>query len=666
MESRTFFEHYRIVVQDDESPVEIRRSGPVVFYKAFDGRSGAPVVLTLVPTASVDAEAREGFEEQARAALELDHVNIGKVFAFGIEDDQYAFVSEFPQGEMVDSWVAENGPMSPDAVLRVGLQVMSALGAASFYNLTHRAIEPSNLRIVPGQTPEGGWPFVKLMNFGLAGLKGGAAGGGPEAESPFASPEQVEQGTSDFRSEIYSLGATMCFLLTGVFYAAEPRSLQTRRFARPLRNLITPMLRQNPEDRPDDPVLITQALRKCLSIVERRQNLGKKFGIPFVPVVAKPGKRIVLQTPEQVVPVPPPALVETPLPVPMEMLPAARVAAVPPLASITPIAPRKWVSGRGLALAALLLGLALVGAALLPAPVSMILHRNRDKEVIGVPVGLPEASQPEVTQSSSSTAPTPGPSVPAANVAKAATMQASTSAATPAVPVGNSVSTNKFVASAAAPAPATTPNQASAIGQSPGPAAQPSARTGELVAANTAKPNESVKTAEPEPAPPAQGPQTVWDRASGTEQKLNTQRQTAEGDVASTDAGQSSPKTGESDSEPDSSPRTTSTPRGKTKAIASDSRRSGSSSNKSRIAQSSSDDMDGNMPPRSREHTIRARYVGMTPDGNLILRLPSGETAIVSPRAARLTVPAHRRVRRVVEEPPMFLPPRQPFYDPGY
>jgi hypothetical protein len=76
--------------------------------------------------------------------------------------------------------------------------------------------------------------------------------------------------------------------------------------------------------------------------------------------------------------------------------------------------------------------------------------------------------------------------------------------------------------------------------------------------------------------------------------------------------------------------------------------------------------MDAEMPPRSREHTVHARYVGMTPDGNLILRLPSGETAIVSPRNARLTVPGHRRVRRMVGQPSIYFPPRQPFYEPGY
>jgi serine/threonine protein kinase len=544
---------------------------------------------------------------------------------------------------------------------------MSALGAASFYNLTHRAIQPSNLKIVPGQTPEGGWPFIKLMNFGLAGLKGGAAGEGPEVEfSPFASPEQVETGTSDFRSEIYSLGATMCFLLTGVFYAAEPRSLQTRRFARSLRNLITPMLQQDPEDRPSDPLMVTQALRKCLAIVERRQNFARKFGIPFAAVVAKPARRIVV--PEKVIPVPIAPVKETPLPVPLATLPAARVATPSPAPVETSAAPHAWFSRRGLALAALLLGVAVVAAALLPAPVSMILRRNRDKGEIGVPVGLPEAS-PQVAQNSSSTAPTPVPRISPSNVAKATPVQAQIPAVAPTAPVGNSASTNKLVAGAPAPAPASAPNQVSAIPQSAGPrAAQPSTKSGELVAANTkeTKPNDSVKIAEAEPPPPAQGPRTVWDRASGTEQKLNTQKQDAESDVASTDSEQPSPKTGQNDAEPDSSPSTTSVPRSKTKATASDTRRQGSSSNRPRIAQSSPYDTDTDMPPRFREHTVHARYVGMTPDGNLILRLPSGETAIVSPRAARLTVPGHRRVRRMVEQPPIYLPPRQPFYDPGY
>ena len=91
---------------------------------------------------------------------------------FGREGDDYAFISEYPPGETLASWVAENGPMSADAVLRVALQVVSALSAASYYRIHHRGIEPSNILIVSGQTAEGGWPAVKLMNFSVAGLSG--------------------------------------------------------------------------------------------------------------------------------------------------------------------------------------------------------------------------------------------------------------------------------------------------------------------------------------------------------------------------------------------------------------------------------------------------------------------------------------------------------------
>ena len=269
MKAATYFDHYRPAKDDDGSPVQIDMVGAATLYKAADGRSGAPVVLTLLPVDKVAEEARSSFEEQARATLLLDHVNIVRTVEFGREGDDYALISECPQGETLQTWVNENGPMPPDAVLRVALQVVSALSAASFHRVIHHGIGPSSIVIVPGQTAEGGWPAVKLMNFPTAGMTRGAE---TPAAAEFASPEQLGAGTVDFRSEIYSLGGTLCFLLTGSFYTAEPRSLQTKRFATPLRRLITPMLRQNPEERPQDPMLVAQELRSCLQRVERRQS----------------------------------------------------------------------------------------------------------------------------------------------------------------------------------------------------------------------------------------------------------------------------------------------------------------------------------------------------------------------------------------------------------
>ena len=378
MNRTTFFEHYRLATGYDGSPVEMGRIASGVIYKASELRSGAPVALTLLPAESIEPEKRERFEEDARASLSLDHINIVRTVEFGREGDDYAFISEYPPGETLASWVAENGPMSADAVLRVALQVVSALSAASYSRIHHRGIEPSNILIVSGQTAEGGWPAVKLMNFSVAGLSG--VKGDVGATNPFASPEQLDEGRVDFRSEIYSLGATMCFLLTGAFYSAEPRSLQTKRFAPPLRRLIAPMLRQNPDLRPQDPVMVANELHRCLQKVERRQAWSRRFGIPFAPVGVRPARRIRIRMPARQ----PKSILAAAVERPNEPVVAPDAEEM--------VRPRHLWLRRSLIAAAVLLAAATVAAMLLPAPVSLILHKHRDIDSIGVPVGVAEAT----------------------------------------------------------------------------------------------------------------------------------------------------------------------------------------------------------------------------------------------------------------------------------
>jgi hypothetical protein len=364
MERTTFAEHYRLCAKGDGSPRELSRTGGAITYKAKDIRSGEPVALKLIPIASVDPAAREQFEEQARAAQLLDHINIAKVCAFGVEDDHFVFVSEYLEGETADSWITAHGPMALDAVLRIALQVVSVLSAASFHGLTHRAIWPSNLVIVPGPTAEGGWPFVKLINFGLTEFNP-AFDGDETREAQFASPEQLQHGTVDFRSEIYSLGATMCFLLTGVAPSAGPIPLQQiSLFPKRVRNLLAQMLRDNPDERPQDPVGFAEEIRECLSRVERRQALARRFGIPLGSIIPRTSER-----------------------------------------------PQVRVSRRALALAALALILAALAAILLAEPIRTVLHRNRTTEAIGVPIGVPEASSSMDAALAQATAPISNQSV---------------------------------------------------------------------------------------------------------------------------------------------------------------------------------------------------------------------------------------------------------------
>src|SRR3984893_335138 len=302
MEPTTFFEHYRICTGEEGR--EVSRTGAAINYKAIDTRSHEPVRLQLIPKATVEPEKLAQLKERAETAEKLDHLNIAKTLAVGIENDYFAIVSEYFEGETADAWIVENGPMAADAALRVGLQVVRALGAAAYFNLTHRAVQPSNLMIVPGESPSGGWPFIKLLNFGLAGLElhsdsNEAPEIAPSISPQFASPEQRVGGEINFESEMYSLGATICFLLTGAAPLAISgmkarlrirRLPELRRAPKLLHNLLVSLLRENPENRPHDPVALEKEMRDCLTKIERRQAIGRKLGLPLASVVARKPK----------------------------------------------------------------------------------------------------------------------------------------------------------------------------------------------------------------------------------------------------------------------------------------------------------------------------------------------------------------------------------------
>src|SRR5882724_1165923 len=509
MERTTFLEHYRASLSSEGAPRELNRTGAAITYKAIDERSGDAVALTLIPIASIDPASREQFEEQARAAQKVRHINIAKVFDFGHEEDQFVYVSELLQGEPLASWVEEHGPMPADAVLRVAEQIVSVLSTASFHKLTRCAIQPSNLMIVPGSTPEGGWPFVKLMNFGLVGLRLDTPNGGDgheesfSAAPKFASPEQVQHETVDFRSEVYSLGATMYFMLTGAVPPTDLRRQQLRVFPKALRNLLAHILRRDPNQRPKDPVALTEMIRECLARIERRQALARRLGVPLAGVI--------------------------------------------PQKSGTPSTPLAQVLRGILVFAALVLAAGVLGAFLLPADINPFRHRTAAKQMIGVPIGVPEAS----------------PSAPPQAVN------------TPPV-VANQPTTNAAASAVADQSPSPALEQ----GQTSNP---------DFVAAATPS-----SVANPTAGPSVQNP----DQA---ETNSMTQANAAPQPAAASDS-------------------TSPIKKGKV---------AGSTSKRTRTGQAFVGQRDSESPRRGR--WARARMVGITSDGRLIFRLPSGRTAIVAP-----------------------------------
>ncbi|HJW37957.1 MAG TPA: hypothetical protein VJ420_05005, partial [Candidatus Udaeobacter sp.] len=284
MERTIFLQHYRVCLTSDGAPREISRDGAAITYEAVDERSREPVDLKLIPLEDIDPGVREQLEERARAAQMLRHVNVAKVFDFGREGGNFVCVSEHLPGETLAAWVAAHGPMPADAALRVAEQIVSVLSSASFHRLPYPPIQPSDMIVVPGQTPEGSWPLVKLINFGLPTLRSDPElrpenfethEPGSSAEKS-ASPEQSAHGTRDVRSEVHSLGATLYFVLAGVALSAEELERPPRfsKFPKPLRTLLARMLHRNPDQRPKDLVVLAEMIRGCLLKIERRRALA--------------------------------------------------------------------------------------------------------------------------------------------------------------------------------------------------------------------------------------------------------------------------------------------------------------------------------------------------------------------------------------------------------
>jgi eukaryotic-like serine/threonine-protein kinase len=127
---------------------------------------------------------------------------------------------ELVEGETLEALVRRDGPLNSKVVLEIAIQITQALMAAAAHGLIHRDLKPGNIMLTRSGT-DAAELQVKIIDFGLAKAVADAGGemdithGGFVGTPNFASPEQFESGPVDVRSDIYSLGATLWFALTG-------------------------------------------------------------------------------------------------------------------------------------------------------------------------------------------------------------------------------------------------------------------------------------------------------------------------------------------------------------------------------------------------------------------------------------------------------------------
>src|SRR5436190_10496248 len=196
-----------------------------VTYLAVDKvlrRRVAPKVIEVPAAARGSPAVRERFLREARAAAALRHPNVAAVFQFGASPDASCcyYAMELVEGETLEARVRRDGPLNAKLVLEIAIQITRALIAAAARGLIHRDLKPGNIMLTSGNAATAELE-VKVIDFGLAKAIADAGGemdlthGGFVGTPNFASPEQFERGPVDVRSDIYSLGATLWFALTG-------------------------------------------------------------------------------------------------------------------------------------------------------------------------------------------------------------------------------------------------------------------------------------------------------------------------------------------------------------------------------------------------------------------------------------------------------------------
>ena len=220
MPETAIFDHYEVLTRDDGSLFELGRGAMGITYKAFDTSLRIPVALKVINSTYLNSEvARHRFVREARSAARLRHRHVASVFHLGTEGDTWFYAMEFIDGETLDALIKRQGPLPPVVALTITGQVARALNAAAQHDLVHRDIKPANLMLVK----EDDELVAKVIDFGLA--KTSVPGEGEDAATlsmggfvgtpHFASPEQLEEKEIDARSDIYSLGVTLWYMLAG-------------------------------------------------------------------------------------------------------------------------------------------------------------------------------------------------------------------------------------------------------------------------------------------------------------------------------------------------------------------------------------------------------------------------------------------------------------------
>jgi len=289
---------------------QMATGGMASIYEALDTRLDRKVAVKIMHShLAQDEQFVERFIREAKAAAALSHPNIVAVQDQGWNQNgtpAIFLVMEMIEGHTLREYLNEQGSLSVKDGIKFLLPVMSALSAAHKIGIVHRVIKRENILI----SKEG---RIKIADFGLA--KGPLLGGTMTAESSvilgsvsYLSPEQVQRGVADSRSDIYSIGITAFELFTGKkpFEGDAPIQIAYMHvnnrvpkissvvagIPEQLDDLIYRATSSNPDERPRDATVFHEELSRINQTLSPKENqLSLELDIPIEPMRPKPSRK---------------------------------------------------------------------------------------------------------------------------------------------------------------------------------------------------------------------------------------------------------------------------------------------------------------------------------------------------------------------------------------